>query len=370
MFLKKLLLRNYRNYSELLIAFHNHINLIYGGNAQGKTNILESIFVAATARSHRTNEDINLISWEEPYTYIKAEFIRKNEPHQIEVGIAKGEKQLKLDGKVLPRRAELIGNLVVVIFSPDDLELVKGEPSQRRRFIDLEIAQISAKYLFTLQQYYRVVKQRNFAYRQVKYENADEQTVKVWNDQLVEYGTEIIYTRIQTIRTLNELIQQNYQRITGTAQTLTLFYETPFSESDYLNPKQLSQSFRQRLIEIRKKELELAMTLVGPHRDDILFFIDGHDLKSFGSQGEQRSAVLALKLAEVEYMRTQLGEPPLVALDDFSSELDDSRIRYISNALIKQQCQTFITSVHPIQFQDSNSVAIYRIQDGKLCDQQ
>jgi DNA replication and repair protein RecF len=353
----------------LTVAFDSGINVIYGGNAQGKTNILESIFVAATGRSHRTNDDFNLISWEEPYTYIKVEFIRRNEPHQIEIGIAKGEKQLKLDGKVLPRRAELIGNLVVVIFSPDDLELVKGEPSQRRRFIDLEIAQINAKYFFALQQYHRVVKQRNFAYRQVKYENADEHTVLVWNDQLVQYGTEIICTRIQAIQTLNELVQQNYHRITNTTQKLTLFYETPFSESDCLGPEQLSLSFRQRLTEIRKSELELGMTLVGPHRDDILIFIDGHDLKSFGSQGEQRSAVLALKLAEVEYMRTQLGEPPLVALDDFTSELDDSRIGYITTELVNQHCQTFITTVHPIQFQDSKSVAIYRIQDGKLSNQ-
>jgi DNA replication and repair protein RecF len=360
--LKKLLLRNFRNYQELIIAFDSNINVIYGGNAQGKTNILESIFVAATARSHRTNEDFNLISWEEPYTYIKAEFIRNNEPHQIEIGIAKG-------GKVLPRRSELIGNLVVVIFSPDDLELVKGEPSQRRKFIDLEIAQISANYLFALQQYHRVVKQRNFAYRQVKYENADEKTVSVWNDQLVQYGTEIIYTRMKAIQVLNELIQQNYLRITGTNQKLTLFYETPFAESDCLNPERLSESFRLRLTEIRKSELELAMTLVGPHRDDILIFIDGHDLKSFGSQGEQRSAVLALKLAEVEYMRMQLGEPPLVALDDFTSELDDSRIGYIATELINQHCQTFITTTHPIQFQNTDSVAIYRIKDAKLIQQ-
>jgi DNA replication and repair protein RecF len=367
--LKKLLLRNFRNYQELNIAFDSDINVIYGGNAQGKTNILESIFVAATARSHRTNEDFNLISWEEPYTYIKAEFIRKNEPHQIEIGIAKGEKQLKLDGKVLPRRSELIGNLVVVIFSPDDLELVKGEPSQRRRFIDLEIAQISANYLFALQQYHRVVKQRNFAYRQVKYENADEKTVLVWNDQLVQYGTEIISTRMKAIQVLNELVQQNYLRITGTHQKLTLFYETPFPVSDCLDPERLSESFRQRLAEIRKSELELAMTLIGPHRDDILIFIDGHDLKSFGSQGEQRSAVLALKLAEVEYMRSQLGEPPLVALDDFTSELDDSRIGFITTELVNQRCQTFITTTHPIQFQNHVSVAIYRIQDAKLVQQ-
>lgn len=366
MFLNRLLLRNFRNYRELAISFDNQINIIYGENAQGKTNILESIFVAATARSHRTNEDSNLILWKEPYTYIKAEFTRKNDPHHIEIGIAKGEKQLKFDGKVLPRRAELIGNLAVVIFSPDDLELIKGEPGQRRRFIDLEIAQISAKYLFALQQYHRVVKQRNFAYRQVKYKNANEQTVKVWNDQLVQYGTEIILTRIQAIQALNKIVPQNYQRITNTRQQLSLYYKTPFSESDGLNQKQLTQLFYQRLSEIRKSELEQAMTLIGPHRDDMLFFIDGHDLKSFGSQGEQRSAVLALKFAEVEYMRMQLGEFPLVALDDFTSELDDNRIGYISEELTHQQCQTFITTVHPIHFKEPKSVSIYRIQDGKV----
>lgn len=368
MYLNKLLLRNFRNYEELAITFHNPINIIYGGNAQGKTNLLESIFVAATARSHRTNEDFNLISWEEPYTYIKAEFMRRNESHTIEIGLAKGEKQLKLDGKVLPRRTELIGNLAVIIFSPDDLYLVKGEPSLRRRFIDLEIAQISAKYLYALQQYHRVVKQRNFAYRQVKYEGAKEQTVLIWNEQLIQYGTEIIIARQQAINKLNDLVQQNYQRSTGTKQKLTLFYETPFNEPEYQNPEILAKAYQQRLIDIKNSELELGMTLIGPHRDDLLIFIDGHDLKSFGSQGEQRSAVLAMKLAEVVYMRNQLGEAPLVALDDFTSELDDSRIGYITNELLAQECQTFITSVHPLQFQNSVSASTYQINNGKIIE--
>lgn len=230
MFLNRLFLRNFRNYPELSLSFDKPITLFYGGNAQGKTNLLESIFFAATARLHRTYEDSNLIRWDEPYAFVKAEFTRRNEPHLIEIGLAKGEKQLKFDGKVLPRRAEFIGNLAVVIFSPDDLYLVKGEPSYRRRFIDLEIAQVNAKYLFALQQYHRVVKQRNFAYRQVKFENASKDTVSVWNDQLAQYGTEIILARIAVVKQLNELVYQIYQQITGTNRELILYYETPFSE--------------------------------------------------------------------------------------------------------------------------------------------
>ncbi|MDI6783874.1 MAG: DNA replication/repair protein RecF [bacterium] len=366
MFLNHLLLRNYRNYQELGVSFTKPINIFYGGNTQGKTNLLESIFFAATARSHRTNEDFNLIRWDEPYAYLKAEFTRRNESHRIEIGLAKGEKQLKLDGKVLPRRAELIGNLAVVNFSPDDLYLVKGEPNLRRRFIDLEIAQISAKYLFALQQYHRVVKQRNFAYRQVKYEGVKPETVTVWNDQLVQYGAEIILARKSAIQRLNELVQQNYPRITGTKHKLTLFYDTPFTDDECQNLSGLAKAYWQKLGELKKTESEQAITLLGPHRDDILIFIDGHNLKSFGSQGEQRSAVLAMKLAEVEYMRVQLGEPPLVALDDFMSELDALRIDFVTAELLTQNCQTFITTVYPLQFRDTAAVSTFKIAEGKI----
>jgi DNA replication and repair protein RecF len=366
MFLNRLLLRNYRNYPELVISFTKPINIFFGGNAQGKTNLLESIFFAATARSHRTNEDFNLIRWDEPYAFVKTEFTRGNESHIIEIGLAKGEKQLKLDGKVLPRRAELIGNLAVVIFSPDDLYLVKGEPSLRRRFIDLEIAQVSGKYLFALQQYHRVVKQRNFAYRQVKYEGVKVNSVSIWDDQLIQYGTEIILTRQNAVRRLNELALQNYQKIAGLHKQLTLFYETPFSDEECQNLKTLATAYQQKLNELKKNELEQALTLLGPHRDDIIIFVDGHDLKSFGSQGEQRSAVLAMKLAEIEYLRTQLGEPPLVALDDCMSELDDIRIKYVTAELLNQNCQTFITTVHPLQFSDTTSVSVFQIAEGKI----
>ncbi|MCX7920175.1 MAG: DNA replication/repair protein RecF [bacterium] len=366
MYLTRLVLHNYRNFHTLSLSFDKPMNIFYGGNAQGKTNLLESIFFAATARSYRTTEDVNLIRWEEPYTYVKAEFIRRNQPHTVEIGLAKGEKQLKLDGKVLPRRAELIGNLVVVLFTPDDLYLVKGEPALRRRFIDLAIAQINNHYLFALQQYHRVVKQRNFAFRQVKFEKAHRDTVTVWNKQLIQYGSEIILTRKETLLKMNERTQMNYQRISGSSQTLTLYYETSFSEEEMLDFETLSRAYHQKLDELSSKEFELGVTLLGPHRDDILIFIDGHDLKSFGSQGEQRSAVIAMKLAEIEYIQNQLGESPIVALDDFISELDERRVEYISAVLLQQQCQTFITAVHPLRLAEIEAVAQYQIENGSI----
>lgn len=360
--IQKLELLNFRNYHQLALTFEKQIIIFLGNNAQGKTNLLESIFMSAMGKSHRANQDSDLIRWNESVGIIRLEYESRQMAHQIEISITLTEKRIKKDGKIISKRSELVGQLPIVLFTPDDLSLVKGEPSLRRRFLDLEISQTHPVYLHALQRYYRALKQRNTSIRDVLARRAGLDLVHAWDAQLVEFGSQIILERRQTITRLNESLARIYPQITGNSDSLELIYQSAFSNVD----TEIRVMFLQKLLESQKEEIARGITLTGPQRDDIRILLNGHDLKSFGSQGEQRTVVLALKLAEIEFITQELGEPPIVALDDFMSELDDSHITFLLNSLTPD-IQTFITAIHPLppEFQTQN-IRYYQIEKGLI----
>ena len=357
-------LQNFRNYPQLRLVFNRDFIVFLGNNAQGKTNLLESIYLSATGKSYRTYQDSDLIHWNQPVGYIRLEFERNQIRHQIEISISPSEKKIKLDGKLLTRRSELIGQLALVLFTPDDLELIKGDPSIRRKFLDFEISETHPVYLHALQRYYRALKQRNISLREVKLDKAGLDLVTAWNSQMIEFGSEIVYQRYQTIQQLNNLVSNIYSQIVGDGDKLELIYQTQFSEYEIQDKAILLKSFQQKLEELQKEEIKRGITLIGPQRDDIVIQLNGHDLHSTGSQGEQRSTVLALKLAEIQLIKSEIGEYPVVALDDFMSELDENHIDHLLHSLTPD-IQTFITAIHTLPSQSKNqNIQYYHIQNG------
>ncbi len=337
-----LYLKDFRNYETLELVSDKNITFLIGDNAQGKTNILESIFLLATGRSHRTNNDQELISWGKSFFTVKAKFFRMGSEHTLEIRYAEQPKKkvILLDG-IENKLREILGQITTVFFSPEDLWLVKGMPALRRRFLDLEISQINPAYYRYLQQYARIISQRNNTLRLIREKRENESMLDIWDIQLVDIGEKIINKRMDAIKKLSMLARLMHRKITDGKEELSIQYK---SQSEYLkNPGQVKEIMAQNLKNNRQQDIARANTSVGPHRDDLLLNVNGYDLRVFGSQGQQRTGVLALKLAELEYMKSETGEYPLLLLDDVLSELDGERRRYLVET-IKDRVQTFITT--------------------------
>jgi len=358
----------YRNYENLTVDLDFPICVFLGENAQGKTNLLESIYAAATGKSFRTAKDTDMIRWDELFTHLQLDFWKKDIRHRISLALSQNEKRYKLDEKKLDKRSQLFGQLAIVLFTPDNLNLVKGEPAGRRRFLDFEISQTSPSYLYSLQKYYRVLKQRNTALKDFKAKRATLELVKIWNNQLTQYGSEIISSRLKALNKLNETLGSIFPQVSGKSSQLTLKYKTFLPEGGIKDEHQIRKLFLDKLSVIEKDEVSRGTTLVGPQRDDFDILLNNRDIHDFGSQGEQRSAVLALKLSEIYFIKVETGDFPVVLLDDFTSELDDAHIVSIIKSL-PENLQMFITSVHPLPHPLSESdVRYFTIRDGHLTE--
>lgn len=350
MYVARLSLRNFRNYRDLSLELSPGVNAFVGANGQGKTNLLEALHVLATGRSQRGAKDQELILAGEDEMRVWARVERAQGPVEIDLqaGSVSG-RRLQLNGLPQRRMADLVGRLAVVFFGPDDLQVLKGPPAGRRRFLDVLLSQVSPAYLHHLQRYSRALAQRNRLLRQIQGGRASGDELEAWDLPLVQSGAEITVRRVRALASLAPVAAEQHRRISGRLEELEVTYAPalPGIESAAQEgPAQVAQVLQQELRRRRGEELARAVTLVGPHRDDLSLRIGGKDARTFASQGQQRTAVLALKLAELSYMRAVLDEPPVLLLDDVVSELDPDRRRHLLRA-VDGGVQTLITSTDP-----------------------
>jgi DNA replication and repair protein RecF len=332
MIVKSLELKDYRNYSNLSMQFHNGTNILYGENAQGKTNILEAIYLCGTTKSHRGSKDKEIVMFREEEAHVRIILEKNQIPHRIDLHLKKNKaKGVAIDGIPIKKQGELFGMLNLVFFSPEDLYIIKNGPSERRRFLDLELCQLDKIYLNQLSNYNKILVQRNNLLKQISTNRNLMDTLNIWDTKLVEYGRKVIDTRYDFILRLNTLVGEIHKRLTGGKEELIIQYE----------PNVKSADFEDRIKKSLEKDLYLKMTNVGPHRDDLCFSIGTIDIRKYGSQGQQRTAALSCKLAEIDLVKSVIKESPILLLDDVLSELDRQRQTHLLNSI--GDIQTMIT---------------------------
>lgn len=332
MIIESIELKNYRNYDKLHMDFSHGTNILYGDNAQGKTNILEAIYVCATTKSHRGSKDKEIIQFDRDESHIKLNIRKRDVPYRIDMHLKKNRaKGVAVNGVPIKKASELFGIVNVVFFSPEDLNLIKNGPAERRRFIDLELCQLNKLYVHSLVQYNKIVTQRNKLLKDIMFRPDYEETLDIWDMQLVQYGREVIKCREAFVCQLNDLIGAIHRQLSGDKESLHISYE----------PNVTVDMFEDTLRKSRPSDLKQKSTLTGPHRDDLSFIINDIDIRRFGSQGQQRTAALSLKLAEIELVKKIVNDYPILLLDDVLSELDGSRQNHLLSGI--NHIQTMIT---------------------------
>ena len=374
MFLKKLELKNFRNYKSLKVDFKSNITLITGKNAQGKTNLLEAIQYLSSLNSIRAKTDNELILWGENFSAIQANLVKEVTELELDVIISPPKrKTLKVNGINKNKTSEFISNLSVVSFSVNDLLLLRGNPEDRRSWLDIAISQIYPAYIDRLQKYNKIKTQKNNFLKEIKGNlQASTDLLDVLNLQLAISGSNILYLRLKFLKELLNLAQVKHSEIAQNELLSMVYNSKVLDDFDILNDKipeaeDISKTFEQKLESRKMEEIIRAQALVGPHRDDISFFINNIEAKKFASQGQQRTIVLSLKLSELLLIETKINEKPLLLLDDVLAELDDIRQGYLLDA-IGTETQTIITSVDTLQFKESylEKVDILKIKAGEL----
>ncbi len=325
-------LNHFRNYNELSLELDGGINILYGNNAQGKTNILEAVYVCGTGKSHRNSKDREMIGFDSEEAHIKAHIQKEYTLDRIDIHLKKNKsKGIAVNGIPIKKTSELFGFMNVVVFSPEDLQLIKNGPSERRRFIDLELCQLDKLYVHHLINYNKVLAQRNQLLKELSFRSDYEDMLDIWDLQLVNYGCKIIEIRNKFLQQLNEIVQIKHNIISGGKETLQVIYE----------PNVTEENFATQLEKNRERDKKQRVTLVGPHRDDIMLTINNIDIRKYGSQGQQRTAALSLKMAEIELVKKIIKDSPILLLDDVLSELDFNRQNQLLNCI--DGIQTIIT---------------------------
>lgn len=337
-------LKNYRNYEELSLTFSKNLTIFLGENAQGKTNILESIYVLAMTRSHRTTNEQELIQWEKDQAYITGTVQKKTTKTPLELTLSKKGRKTKINHIEQKRLSSYVGQLNVILFAPEDLSLVKGSPQLRRKFLDMEIGQIDPIYLFDLVQYQSVLKQRNQYLKQLaEKKQTDLIYLDILTEQLAEFGGKVLFARKKFVKRLEFWANSLHQQISHQKEQLRISYVATVPFEEEATAEEIQGAFLQELQRNRKKELFKASTFIGPHRDDLQFFVNEQNVQTYGSQGQQRTTALSIKLAEIDLMKEETGEYPILLLDDVMSELDDSRQLHLLET-IEGKVQTFLTT--------------------------
>lgn len=332
MLIESMELDHYRNYGSLKIDFSPGTNIFYGDNAQGKTNILEAIYVCCTTKSHRGSKDKEIIQFDQEESHIKLQVRKEDVPYRIDMHLKKNRtKGIAINGIPIRKASELFGIVNVIFFSPEDLNIIKNGPSERRRFMDLELCQLNKLYVHALIHYNKVVLQRNKLLKDLPFHPEYGKMLDVWDEQLIAFGSQVIKERRQFIQRLNGIIGKLHKDLTGDKEALELRYE----------PNVEPEAFMASIMKNREQEYRQKTTLTGPHRDDMLFIIDHIDIRKFGSQGQQRSAALSLKLSEIELVRQLTHDHPVLLLDDVLSELDSSRQNHLLDNI--HHIQTMLT---------------------------
>ena len=314
--------------------FDEKINIIYGDNAQGKTNILESMYVCATSKSHRGSKDREIIRFDNDESHIKVNVKKNDMNYRIDMHLKKNKpKGIAVNGIPIKRAVELFGILNIVFFSPEDLNIIKNGPSERRRFIDMELSQLDKIYLDCLINYNKVVNQRNSLLKEYAFSGREDiiSSLDIWDMQLVKYGNDVIKSREKFVKEINDLVKSIHTKLSGDREQLEIIYEPCVKEQD----------FESELVRVRDRDLKFKCTNIGPHKDDMCFLINGRDVRKYGSQGQQRTAALSLKLAEIELVKQIIHDTPVLFLDDVLSELDSRRQNFLLDSI--GNIQTMIT---------------------------
>lgn len=334
MYIKEIQLKDFRNYESLSVKFNEKVNLFLGPNAQGKTNLLESLYITSMGKSFRTVKDRDMIRFGTDFFRIKVTAFREEEL-VVEIAVNReGKKGIKIDGVKAKKLSQLLEHIYMVVFSPEDLRIVKDEPEKRRKFMDRELCQIRPSYYSSLNQYRKTLMQRN-AY--LKEFQIDETILDIWDSKLSEYGSRIIAQRDAFVKKVNTISQEIHGEITNHKEKLQVVYEPSIRPCENLR-----EAFYEAMKKNRQSDLKKRTTGRGPHKDDLKLSANGIDIRSFGSQGQQRTAALSLKLSEIKLIQEEIGESPILLLDDVLSELDQQRQNYLINSL--SDIQTFITT--------------------------
>lgn len=366
--IKELALTNYRNYQELSLTFGDGLTIITGENAQGKTNLLEAIFLLSLAKSHRTNHDQELIQWEEELATLQATITTEHFEFPLELILNKKGKIAKLNHIEQSKLSHFIGKFNVILFAPEDLQLIKGSPSLRRKFIDSELGQSHPVYLQELLSYQRILKQRNAYLKQYgRTSQFDDIYFEILTEQLVEKATLVIKYRVKFIEELERIAEPIHRDLSNQREQLKIIYQSSSSKLEYTDLKDIEAQLLALFKQALNREKEQGITVYGPHRDDIIFYINDKKAQFFGSQGQQRTIVLSIKLAELELFHNMTGEYPVLLLDDVLSELDDNR-QMILMSHIEDKVQTFLTtaSIEGIKLHELKNADILYVEKGQI----
>ena len=359
MFIKRLQMLNYRNYNVLDISLGPHVNVFMGDNAQGKTNILEGIYYCAFARSHRTSKDRELINWNSDNALLSVTVGRERLDKRIDISILKdGKKAIQINKIKIKKIGELFGNFNVVMFSPEDLKIIKDSPGVRRKFIDMELCQLNPKYYYNLVQYNKVLNERNSILRN---RNINKDILDVYDMQLVEFGYNIIMDRLEYIEKLNKYSTKIHSDITSGKERIEFKYISTIKDLENIR-----ENFYSLLEKNRVRDCERGITSVGPHRDDFTVLINDIDTKSYGSQGQQRTAVLTIKFSSLKIIKELTGEHPVLLLDDVLSDLDFSRKRYILSTIGDIQTIITCTGIEDLYEYLDDKSKVFKVKDGEI----
>lgn len=357
MIIKSIDLKNFRNYDIEHIEFDEKTNIFYGDNAQGKTNVLEAVFISGTTKSHKGSKDSEIIKFNETESHIKTIISRKNIDYRIDMHIKKNRsKGIAINGVPVKKSIDLFGLVNIIFFSPEDLNIIKNGPSGRRKFMDMELCQLNKIYANSLINYNKALENRNKLLKDIGLRPDLRDTLDIWDEQVVRYGSEIILKRREFIEKLNLIIDPVHYKLSGEKERLTISYENSANE----------KNFRDELIKSREKDIRMKITEKGPHRDDIIFMINGIDIRKYGSQGQQRTTALSLKLAEIELVKEITGDSPVLLLDDVLSELDSNRQNHLLNSI--NDVQTVITCTGLDEFINNrfNINRIFKVVNGQV----
>lgn len=332
MIIKSIELADYRNYDFLTMQFDRGTNILYGDNAQGKTNILEAIYVATTTKSHKGSKDREIVNFDKEEAHIRTYLEKEGIETRVDMHLRKNKsKGIAIDGQKIRKAAELLGLCNVVFFSPEDMGIIKNGPAERRRFVDMELCQLDSFYLYNLNHYNKIVNQRNKLLKDMFLNPQLKETLNIWDMQLVSFGSKIIERRRLFTEQLNEIIYDIHKKLSGGREEIVMKYEPDVEIED----------FEKKLSAGQDRDIKAKMTSVGPHRDDFSFYVGNADIRKFGSQGQQRTAALSLKLSEIELVKRLTKDTPILLLDDVLSELDSSRQNYLLSSI--GDIQTIIT---------------------------
>ncbi|KRM12646.1 DNA replication/repair protein RecF [Paucilactobacillus suebicus] len=368
MILKELHLHNFRNYEDLTVEFAPGVNVLIGENAQGKTNMLEAVYALALTRSHRTSNDRELINWKQHEALLSGKVQTKTDLIPLELRFTPKGKRAKVNHLEQSKLSSYVGQLNVIVFAPEDLALVKSGPAVRRHFMDLEFGQMSSKYLYNSGQYRTALRQRNEYLKQLRArKQSDRVFLQVLSDQVAASGAEMIVARAGFLQQLEKWAQVIHSNISTDKEELKFKYDTQVSEDTLSSVEDVYQALLALLTKNEDREIDHGSTLYGPHRDDLIFLVNGKNVQTYGSQGQQRTTALSVKLAEIDLMKEQTGEYPVLLLDDVLSELDDDRQTHLLTA-IQDKVQTFLTttSLSGIARQLINEPTIFNIAHGTL----